>query len=470
MNAPRDLPSMPEPTSFDHTGDDVTDVVDAIVDRLRNVRSTYARQVQAETDIAAERSQIEQARKELADRQAEMERLKHEIASRGEEMQRSGAEADRRRSALAKLELDIQQRTADVGSREREMQAKQALLREERKRLEDLKAEVEEDRRNLVRRASELEIREAELTRQAAEALSGEDHAHTRQQIERYENERKALEAKLCAIETNAERAQKELDQRLNELREKSEHREAELADKLRAQEEVAGRLRSQLTMTSARREREQAEASAVPAKPRPSFAQRVDSPMAQRVGLWLAWATAVTFLGIGALRLMAFGESGPLAVLFGLAFGAVYYGAHSVARRLFYPPAIAVGAIGTTAGLWFPTWAESCRVAAITWDMPLDSLPASVAAQMPTSFAVLSAALMMALAMLICTGSWSIFGFVAAAGFVAGGLVLFPDPSGAMQFVAALLWLTFVATALSQWGMKHAELRLGSSRGLSFG
>lgn len=475
MNAPHDLPPMmPDPSASDfssgeYTGEDVTDVVDAIVDRLRNVRSTYARQVQAETDLAAEKAQVEQARRELAERQAEMESLKREIASKGEEVQRTGAQAEQRRAALAKLELDIQQRTADLGSREREMHTKQAALREERDRLEMLKSEVEEDRRNLVRRAAELERREADLTRQAAEALSGEDQAHTRQQLERYESERKALESKIREIELNAERAQKELDERLAEMRRQAEQREAELSGKLREQEEVAGRLRSQLSLTSARRAREQAEQveQTRPAKPRPSFMERVDSPLAQRVGLWMAWSTALAFLTIGAIRLIAFSEVGPLSFLFGLAFGALYFGAHAVARRLFYPPALAVGVMGTTAGLWFPAWAKTCSLAAMTWEVPLDSLPPSVAAQVPIAFAVISACFVMSFAMLICTGSWAIFGFVVSAGAIAAGLVLFPDPSGAMLFVAALLWLTLVATALSQWGMKLAEERMPGMSGM---
>jgi len=460
MTSSHDSPSVNPSLSSDAEVPDVTEVVDTLVKRLRAVRATYERQVQAETALAAEREDIDTARKELADRNVELRGLRQEIASQGEAMERTDAEASRRRAALAKLELDIQQRTADVGSRERQALDKQSALRDERDQLESLKEEVAEDRANLIRRASDLEQREAEISRRAAEAISGEDQAHNRQLLAQYEEERRNLEPKIKEIEASAERTKQELEGRLAELVSRAEQREQEFTDKLSKQESLAGRLRNQLQITTSRFRKELAEREIDNTPVIPTFSERVDSPVAQRVGLWLAWLTAVAFLGLGALRLMVYGETAPMPVFFGLAFGALYFGAHSVGRKLFYPPAIAVGVLGTTAGLWLPAWIGACELAAVTWDVPLDALSPAVAANVPAAFAVLSACLVLGLAMLISTSSWSVAIYVAAASVIAAGLVMFPDPTGALRYVAALLWIMLVGTALSQWGVSLSEKR----------
>ncbi len=469
MTLPNELPSTNPELLSATEGPDVTEVVDTLVNRLRSVRATYERQVAAETDLASERDQIGTARDELAKRQEELVALRHEMASQGEAIERNSAEAERRRTALAKLEHDIQQRTADVANRERDASQKQNALREERKQLEQLKAEVDESRRNLVRRASELEQREADLSRQAAEAISGEDQAHNRQLLQQYEAERRALEPKIKEIEATAQKTQRELESKLAEILKQGEQREKELAAKLEEQESLAGRLRTQLQTTSTRHRRELAQQQAAAAKkvePRPNFVQRVDGPAGRRVAVWLSWGAAIAFLGIGAMKL-SMGDSGPMAMLFGLSFGAIYFGSQSLGRRLFFPPAIAVGLLGTTAGMWFPAWASTCELAATTWDIPLDSLPPAVAANVPLAFAVLSACLVMGLALLICTASWSVAMFVTLASVVVAGLVMFPDPSGAMRYVAALLWLTLVGTALSQWGMAEGDKTSGKIKAI---
>lgn len=464
MTTPHESHSMNPATASDASDPDVTEVVDTLVDRLRAVRATYERQVNAETALAAEREEIDVARRELADRNMELRGLRQEIASQGEAMERTDAQASRRRAALAKLELDIQQRTEDVGSRERQAAEKQKALREERDQLETLKSQVEEDRANLIRRASDLEQREAELTRRAAEAISGEDQAHNRQLLAQYEEERRNLEPKIKEIEASAERTRKELEGRLAELVAQAEQREQEFADKLSKQESLAGRLRNQLQTTTARFRKELAEREIDNTPVMPTFSERVDSPVARRVGLWLAWLTALAFLGLGALRLMVYHESAPMPVLFGLAFGALYFGAHSVGRKLFYPPAVAVGVLGTTAGWWLPAWISACELAATTWDVPLEGLSSAVAANVPVAFAVLSACFVLGLAMLISTNSWAVAIYVTTASVIAAGLVMFPDPTGALRYVAALLWIMLVGTALSQWGMALSEKRATGS------
>lgn len=468
---------MPQPhdaTIELRSADQVTEVVASIESRLREVRATYARQVQAETDLATERARITQARDELSDRQRRLEQMRQELAQRGEEVERTGFEAERRRAALVRLEEDVQRRTAEVAAQERQAKAKADELQAELARLDALRTQVEQDRRDIMQRALDLEKREAELTRRAAKAPTKEDDAKRKKDLERAEAERKALQSKLRDIEGVAAQAQRDAEAKVRDAErraqaalEQAEHeaklRESDLAARLKEQESITRTLRDQLA-GAMRKVRSPWQQEADHAESRVPIRQRLDSMPARRAAIWMTWLTIITFVIVGTGTLLSKGDPLTAYAFFGLAFGAAFFGAHAVARRLLYPPAIAIGAIVTTSGFWFPVWAGACRTAFATWDLPLDALPAGMVGQAPLAFAALFAGVVLAIGTLSCTGSLGVFAYFLVASIVAAAMLLFPDSSGALPLGAALLWLILVAASLSQWAMRLIEQSGGAA------
>lgn len=313
----------------------------------------------------------------------------------------------------------LEQREAEAAERERQLAERAKRIAELTRELEERRAALDAERQTAV---TELEAARADLASARARA------AETAADGQAAPGEAERAEARCTELEEECER----LRNRIEEMRDDPYRQQAE-------REEVRSRRAARQVRWSAAMR---------------SCALAL---------IWMSLAALVAHAGwIG----LTYSSPEQAAMSLGLGFAAVFFGAMTVARRLLDPPALAIGALGATFGIWFPEWVGAIELAIQTWSLPLGGLPEAVIPMIPVSFAVATTALAMAVALFALTGSGTVL-LLAAFGAVACALLaIMPDRSGVTVFGAAVLWNALIATGLTRWavGVRGGASATGSS------
>ncbi len=344
---------------------------------------------------------VERAQGEAPGRDAEgILEVVSTIEGRLEEVRRIHVQQEAERAAL-------EQREAEAAERERQLTERARRIAELTRELEERRAALEAERQTAV---SELEAARAELASARARA------AETAADGQAAPGEAERAEARCSELEEECERLRK----RIEEMRDDPYRQQAE---------------------------REEARARRAARQARWSSSMR----SCALALIWMSLAGLVAHAGwIG----LTYTSPEQAAMSLGLGFAAVFFGAMTVARRLLDPPALAIGALGATFGVWFPEWVGAIELAIQTWSLPLGGLPEAVIPMIPISFAVATTSLAMAVALFALTGSGTVL-LLAAFGAVACSLLtIMPDRSGVTVFGAAVLWNALVATGLTRWAV----------------
>ncbi|MCW5776804.1 MAG: hypothetical protein KIS87_10225 [Phycisphaeraceae bacterium] len=322
------------------------------------------------------------------------------IEGRLEEVRRIHEQQEAERAALA-------QREAEAAERERLLAERARRIAELTRELEERRAALDAERETAV---MELEAARADLASARARA------AETAADVRAAPGEAERAEARCVELEEECERLRK----RIEEMRDDPYRQQAE-RDEARAR-----RASRQARWSSAMR----------------SCALAL---------IWMSLAGLVAHAGwIG----LTYSSPEQAAMSLGLGFAAVFFGAMTVARRLLDPPALAIGALGATFGIWFPEWVGAIELAIQTWSLPLGGLPEAVIPMIPISFAVATSSLAMAVALFALTGSGTVLLLASFAAAACSLLAIMPDRSGVTVFGAAVLWNALIATGLTRWAI----------------
>lgn len=329
------------------------------------------------------------------------------IEGRLEEVRRIHERQEAERAAL-------EQREAEAAERERQLAERAKRIAELTRELEERRAALDAERQTAV---AELEAARADLASARARA------AETAADGQAAPGEAERAEARCSELEEECERLRK----RIEEMRDDPYRQQAE------REEARSRRAARQMRWSTAMR----------------SCALAL---------IWMSLAGLVAHAGwIG----LTYASPEQAAMSLGLGFAAVFFGAMTVARRLLDPPALAIGALGATFGIWFPEWVGAIELAIQTWSLPLGGLPEAVIPMIPVSFAVATTALAMAVALFALTGSGTVLLLAAFGAMACSLLAIMPDRSGVTVFGAAVLWNALIATGLTRWAV---GVRGGSS------
>lgn len=421
----------------DTSEDDLLAMISSLEARLGDVRELHREQQDLE-------GELDDLHAELDARAAELEQREQLLGESSTEIRSEREAVDAERCALAQQQAELERRRAELDAKEREvgdrftsvdqMQAKleaaEAALRAERERRE---AETEA----LRREQAELTQREADLAARAA--TQGGDSpeiaslAAQLAQAQTLATERAALAEKRAA---EAQERTLELEHRCKDLA-----RECDVVRKeLKGSREQVQRVEQELPRRIYKQQ---------------LHAQRSESRQRAIVitMTWLCVALTTGAAGLAGIN----GETGQAATMLGLTFAAFFFGSHAIAGRLFDAPAIAIGLIGASFGWWFPMWSAAVVDALETWSLPLGSLPASVAAQLPMALAVATAALTLTVGIFALTWSGTLLFQIGFVSLLAGALAIFPDASGFALGAAAVIWVAVTATGLTRWAARTA-------------
>lgn len=415
--------------------DDLLDMIASLEARLGDVRELHQEQQGLEDELDQLRADLEARQTELEEREQLLSESSTEIHS-----EREALEAERR--SLREQQEAMEQRRREIEAKEREVTDRFSNVDEMRAKLEAAEAALRAERQRREKEAEQFRLEQEELARREAELAA---HAREKggQSPEIAELAAQLAEAQKLANQRaeEAEKRSKEAQQRTLEL----ENRCKELAGECEVVRKELQGSREQVRQV----EREMPK-RLVQYQARLQRGEHVRRAIANA----LTWICVTITMGAAAFTAL-YGNPMQAPIYMGLAFAAYFFGSHGVAGRLFDPPAIVIGLIGTSFGWWFPLWTNAVSQALTTWSLPTNGIPVAVAAQLPLGLSLATAGLTMAVGLFALTWSGALLVQVGFVSLLAGGLAMFPDQSNFALAAGAVIWQAVTGSGLARWAAR---------------
>ncbi len=419
------------------TEDDLLDMISSLEARLGDVRELHQEQQDLEDELDRLRADLEARQAEMEEREQLLSESSIEIRS-----EREAVEAQRR--ALAEQQSAMERRRAELEAKEREITDRFSNVDEMRAKLEAAEAALRTERERREREAEQFRLEQAELAQREAELA-----AHARAQGQS-SPEITELAAQLAEAQKLAHQRAEEAERRSHE----AQQRTLELEKRCK---ELAGECDVVRKELQGSRQRVQEVERNLPARIYRNQVKRQRGVRVRRaIASTLTWVCVALTLGSAGLAAMQ-GDAVQVPVLLGLAFAAYFFGSHGIAGKLFDPPAIVIGLIGTSFGWWFPLWLRAVEQALTTWSLPVGTLPEAVAAQLPLGIGLATAGLTITVGLFALTWSGGLLVQVGFVSLLAGALAMFPDDSGFALGAAAIIWHAVTGSGLARWAARAA-------------
>jgi chemotaxis protein histidine kinase CheA len=419
------------------TEDDLLDMISSLEARLGDVRELHQEQQDLEDEL-------DKLRADLEARQAEMEEREQLLSESSIEIRSEREAVETQRRQLSEQQAAMERRRAELEAKEREITDRFSNVDEMQAKLEAAESALRAEREKREREAEKFRLEQAELAQREAE-LAAHARAQGRSSPEIAELAAQLAEAQKLAHQraeeaekrsSEAQRRTLELEKRCKDLAGECEIVRKELHGSRQRVSEVERELPARIYRHQAR-------------------VQRGDR-VRRAIASMLTWICVAVTLGAAAYSATN-GETLQVPILLGLAFAAYFFGSHGIAGKLFDPPVMVIGLIGTSFGWWFPLWLRAVEQALSTWSLPVQGLPASVAIQLPLGLGLATAGLTITVGLFALTWSGKLLVQVGFVSILAGGLAMFPDDSGFALGAAAIIWHAVTGSGLARWAARAA-------------
>lgn len=417
--------------------DDLLDMISSLEAHLGDVRELHRERQDMETELDDLRAELDARRCELDERESLLQESSTEVRSERKQIEQerlavlAEQEAvERRRREIEAKEQEVSSRFSNVDEMRAKLEAAETALRAEREKREQ---EAEAFRRE----QAELATRESELAAHAATA--GIDSQEIKDLAAQLAEAHKVAMARTMEADKRATEAQQralEMERRCKELSGECDIVRKELQGSREQVRQAEQELPKRLYQQHAKIER----------------GDRVKRGVVTGA-TWICVALTMAAAGMSGLQ----GDASQAALMLGLAFAAYFFGSQAIAGRLLDPPAIVIGLIGASFGLWFPMWTNAVTEALATWSLPVEGLPEAVSAQLPLALSVATAGLTMTVGVFALTWSGNLLFQVGAVSIFAGALAMLPDQSGFALAAAAVVWTAVTGAGLARWAAQNA-------------
>ncbi|MBK7403958.1 MAG: hypothetical protein IPJ41_04835 [Phycisphaerales bacterium] len=416
--------------------DDLLDMISSLEARLGDVRELHREHQGLESELDELRNELEARQCDLDEREQLLRESSTEVRSERRHIE------EERREILAEQEA-IERRRAELEAKEHEVAARFSSVDDMRAKLEAAEAALKAEREKREKEAEAFRREQAELAKREEElaahaATAGDQSQEIKDLAAQLAEAHKIAMARTLEAEKRAGEANQralDMERRCRELAGECDVVRRELQGSREQVRKLELELPKRIYQHQTRLER----------------GDRVRRGIATGA-TWICVAFTMAAAGMFGFQ----GAAAQAALMLGLAFAAYFYGSQAIAGRLLDPPAIVIGLIGATFGLWFPMWTNAVTQALTTWSLPTGGLPDAVASQLPLAVSVATAGLTMTVGVFALTWSGGLLFQVGAVSLLAGGLAMFPDTSGFALGAAALLWSAVTGAGLARWAARN--------------
>lgn len=414
---------------------DLMDVIAEIERRVGQLQTVEIESADSETIERERRESLE----ELATRQYELNQRETEQADLAARMASQREEVERLSAALAERERGIASREGEVG-------AKAGQIEEMRGSLEAARAELASQQK-ASKQLAEAQEREQRRLKEYKEFL-----AQREQEIEEQAEAQRKMRRELAELAQKlsvAEKENKVSAVKTNEEREAAKARIAELESRCSSLEESCKSLKSKKDKA---RPALMTEPAAMPMGV-PVMVQSRDERATSRTAGFVLLLMTTLVLGVSVFAMMqpAFEHVAIWGV--GFAFLVPLIGCSIIRRRGVDFGLMMVAMFAGLFGLWFEPWSGVVATAIEVWHLPLEVVPAAIAAQLPLAAAVLTACVAASIATGLATDDFEVLFRGLLVSCATGGVLLVPDDGARMIVVAAgAIWVLLHTALLTKW------------------